>query len=103
MVAEILLLLAFLAFLGLFSWLFAIDFLIIGINTVILYLIMLKARADLMKREMYKEYGIALAVSVAFLLLLGNFLPLWWITTVSVLAALGVQTYVFYKNRELKL
>ncbi|MBW3019063.1 hypothetical protein KY329_02685, partial [Candidatus Woesearchaeota archaeon] len=83
MLAAIVALIAFLVFLALVSLLFAVDIFVVGINVIILYFTALKVHADLTKRKMFKEYGIAAAITAVFILLVGNFLPLWWITTVA--------------------
>ena len=100
MIATILAIIAFLILLALLSYLFAIDVIMIGINAIILYFTFLKVHADITKRKMYKEYAFAVIIIALIILLTGNFLPLWWITTVILLATLGVQTYVYYKRRK---
>jgi hypothetical protein len=102
MLATIIIIIAFLIFLALSSYLFALDFIMIGINVIILYFTALKVHADLTKRKMYKEYAFTVIIASLVILLTGNFLPLWWITTVVLLATLGVQTYAYHKKRRLK-
>lgn len=82
------------------SYLFLKDIIIVVVNVALLYLSGLKIHADLTKRNLFKEYGITAVFFVIILLLIGNFLPIWFLTSVVLLSTLAVQTYLFWKTRK---
>jgi len=56
------------------------------INGTILYLIFLKAHADIKKRKRYRMYIFAGIVSAIFLAITGNMFPVWLFTTWAALS-----------------
>ncbi len=86
---------------GIVSQLFLKDIIIVFANAVILYFIAIRINAELTKRKLYDEYLIAGLCSCIVLLLFGNFLPLWWITTALVLTIPIVEGYKWYLKRRI--
>ncbi len=74
--------------------LFLLTFLEVGINLVILYFIFLHLRAEFLKRKRAEVYLIGLLGGLIVLLLLGNLIPLWKITTLAILSLLFGKLYL---------
>ncbi len=83
-----------------FSIVFLPTILEVLINGAIIYFILLKASADITKRNRLKLYLFSGIISLFFMLISGNFLPLWSITTWTVLTMFIVLLVIFVKPKQ---
>lgn len=74
--------------------LFLFAFLDVGINLAILYFIFLHLRAEFVKRKRAEVYLIGMLGGLIVLLLLGNVIPLWKLTTLAILSLLFGKLYL---------
>lgn len=75
---------------------FAKDIAEILINGVILYLLYFRSLKYF--KPKHQEYIIAAVVSILILTLLGNFLPIWWITSFALFSFILAQLLLFIKK-----
>ena len=90
-----------LLFLGLFAlfafillYLFLFTAIEVGINLAILYFIFLHVRAEITKRRRAEAYLIGMLGGLIVLLLLGNLIPLWKVTTLAIVTLLFGKSYL---------
>jgi len=91
-------LLGFLIFVGIIISLFLVPLIVVGVNVAILYCLFLCIHKEVRKYkrgELYLKAGLLAAIAI---LIFGNFLPLWWITTLALLSFFIVHVYLFLKN-----
>jgi len=89
----ILVLLMVLIVFGILGFLFLIPIIEAAANGIILYLLFLRVRTEL-KKIKPDAYAIGLLAAVLLLLLFGNFLPLWWITSAALIGYILTQAYL---------
>ncbi len=83
-----------------FLW-FIQDIISIFINGLILYLLFLRVSAEVSKKKKSREVTlIAFLLSLAIVLLAGNPLPVWSITTACLLAFMLTQSYFWLKKSQ---
>jgi len=74
--------------------LFLFAFIEVGINLSIMYFIFLHLRAEIKKRKRTEAYVIGMLGSLIVILLLGNLIALWRITTVTIVTLLFGKLYI---------
>lgn len=92
-------LILFLVFIGVLGMLFLAPLIEAAVNAIILYFLGLRFHTELIKYDRGQHYLIAGILSALFISLVGNFLPLWWITTVALLAFVLVHLYLTLTKR----
>ncbi|RJP56763.1 MAG: hypothetical protein C4541_11575 [Candidatus Auribacter fodinae] len=73
---------------------FLIPLVTVAINLTILYFIFLHLRAEFTKRKRQESYLIGLVAALLLVVLIGNLLPVWKITTVAILTLLLGKLYI---------
>ena len=95
---SIIALIVLLSFFILLGMVFLYDIITLILNGVIIYVIGLRTFAEIRKHhKLLNAYVVAGVVSLAVILFIGNFLPLWKFTTFLVLAFVLAQGYFLYK------
>lgn len=97
MLANIALFTIFLITVLFVTLLFLQDIIAVILNGVVLYLIGLKAHADITKRHKTKEYLIAALIALILTTLVGHLFPLWKLTTFIILAFVVAQLIMMKK------
>jgi hypothetical protein len=90
---TILILAVFIVFALILGFMFLIPLIVVGGNLVILYFLFLRVYTEITKYKRGELYVLSGAAAIFLLLIIGNFLPLWWITTASLLAFAIAQVY----------
>jgi len=98
MLPAILALIAFIIFVIILVVLFLKPLVVVLANTIILYLLFLRIYTEITKYKRANIYAITAIISLLIIYLLGNFLPLWWITTTGMLMFVLAHIYVIYKK-----
>ena len=94
----ILALIAFIIFGIILIVLFLKPVIVVGANIVILYFLFLRIYTEITKYKRAEVYALSTLASAIFLLLVGNFLPLWWITTLALLAFVITHVYIMFEK-----
>ena len=89
--ASFIALIVFLLFVVGMAWLFIGDLIWVGVNATIIYIIGLKAYADITKRDMLRYYLAAVIISAPIAYLLRGVVPLWWPTQIVVYTIILVK------------
>ena len=95
---SILALIAFIIFVLILGTLFIPLILVVGANAVILYFIFLRIYTEITKYKRGDIYALSGAGAVFLLLITGNFLPTWWITTWALLTFIIAHLYINIKK-----
>ncbi len=95
---SILILIAFLIFAFILGFLFLIPLVVVGANIVVLYFLFLRIYTEIRKHKRGEIYLLSGTAAVFILVLTGNFLPLWWITTAVLLAFVVAHLYVLWEK-----
>ncbi|MBI4146147.1 hypothetical protein HY489_02300 [Candidatus Woesearchaeota archaeon] len=98
-VMSIAFLLIFVVFATMLAALFLWPAIEVIVNIGILYLVFLRVSAQIRKYKREQEYAIAFVASLIVLLLAGNLLPLWKITTLSLFTILFAELYRMMEAR----
>ena len=78
---------------------FLIPLVIVVANGIILYFLFLRIHTEITKYNRGDIYALSGAASVFVLLLTGNFLPVWWITTAALLTFVIARIYIIAKKK----
>lgn len=83
-------------FLALFvlTYLFLVPVISVAVNGFLLYLLFLRAYADITKRERVNIYAWSAAASFLITVLVHKLIPLWTVTTWALFTALLVYAYL---------
>ena len=95
---SILALIAFIIFGIIMGFLFLLPLISVAANIIILYFLWLRIYTEITKYKRGEIYLLSGAASILILLLLGNFFPLWWFTTVAFLAFIITHIYLIFEN-----
>lgn len=96
--ASIIGLLLFLVFAFIIGYLFLMPAIVVASNVLILYLLFLRIYTEITKYKRAETYAYSFAAAALLLLIVKNFLPVWWITTCALLAFIIAQVYTIYKK-----
>ena len=94
-IVALIIFLLFLIFLGA---LFLQDVLVTTANIVILYFLGLRVWTEIKKYKRGELYVLCGVAALLVVTLVGNFLPLWFITTAALIAFALVHLYVFMEK-----
>ncbi len=97
---SILALLAFIIFGIILSALFLKPLVVVGANIIILYFLFLRIRTEIIKYNRGQIYALSAAGAVFIILITKNFLPVWWITTVALLAFVITHVYITFEKKK---
>ncbi|VVB81051.1 Uncharacterised protein [uncultured archaeon] len=98
MLPAIIALIAFIIFVVILTVLFLKPLVVVLANTIILYLLFLRVYTEITKYKRAKIYTTTAIIALLIVYLLGNFLPLWWITTAGMLMFVMTHLYIMYKK-----
>lgn len=96
---SILIFIAFIIFAAIMGALFLVPLLTVAINTIILYFLFLKIYTEITKHGRAEIYAFSFVAAALILVILKNFLPLWWITTASILAFVLTHLYLLFEKK----
>jgi hypothetical protein len=96
---SILILIAFIIFAIILGFLFLIPLIAVGVNLAILYFLFLRIYTEITKYSRAQHYALSFAASALLLVIFKNFLPLWWITTASLLAFFITHIYILWEKK----
>ncbi|HLF54579.1 MAG TPA: hypothetical protein VI612_02570 [Candidatus Nanoarchaeia archaeon] len=88
----------FIIFAMIMSFVFLMPLIKVAANAVILYFIWLRVYTEIKKYKRTELYVMSALASALILLLTGNFLPLWWITTMAILAMIIARLYLLWEK-----
>jgi len=94
----ILALIAFIIFAIILTTLFLMPLINVGTNIIILYFLFLRVYTEVTKHKRGEVYLLSGAAAALGLVLIGNFLPVWWITTASLLAFVIAHAYLAWEK-----
>lgn len=95
---SILILIAFIVFATILTTLFLMPLIVVGVNVIVLYFLFLRIYTEITKYKRLEHYALSFVAAALILYLIGNFLPLWWITTATLLAFVITQIYVRWEK-----
>jgi len=96
---SIIILIMFLIFGITMGFLFLVPLVTVAVNTVILYFLFLRIYTQITKYGKAEIYAFSFAAAALILIIIKNFLPLWWITTAAILAELLANAYRMFERR----
>jgi len=97
---SILALIAFIIFAIILGVLFLMPMVTVGANIIILYFLFLRIYTEIIKYKRAEHYALSFAAAMLILLITKNFLPLWWITTASLLAFIITHIYILFEKKD---
>jgi len=86
-------------FVGMMFGLFFIPFVTVGANAIILYFLFLRIYTEIKKYKREYEYLMGFLAACFIILLTGNFLPFWSITTAVFLSFIFVHVYIILDKK----
>ncbi|MEM3154111.1 MAG: hypothetical protein QW165_00905 [Candidatus Woesearchaeota archaeon] len=96
---SILALVGFILFAVILITLFLVPLIVVGANIIILYFFFLRIYTEITKYKRGDIYAYSFIAAALIVVIFKNFLPLWWITTVTILAFIIAQIYIMMKKR----
>lgn len=96
---SLLALAAFIIFGIILGWLFLMPLVVVGANIIILYFLFLRIYTEITKYKRAEHYALSFAAAMLILLITKNFLPVWWITTASLLAFVITHVYIQFEKK----
>ncbi len=88
----------FIIFAMIMSFVFLMPLIKVAANAVILYFIWLRVYTEIKKYKRMEVYIMSALASALILLITGNFLPLWWITTMAIFAMIIARLYLLWEK-----
>ena len=97
---SLLALAAFIIFGIILGWLFLMPLIAVATNIIILYFLFLRIYTEITKYKRNEHYALSFAAAALILLIVKNFLPLWWITTCTLLAFIITHVYILFEKKD---
>jgi hypothetical protein len=97
---SLLALAAFIIFTVILAWMFLLPAISVGANAIILYFLFLRIYTEITKYKRAEHYALSFAAAALILVIVKNFLPLWWITTCTLLAFIITHTYIMFEKKK---
>ena len=91
---------AFIVFAIIMAKLFFIPVVVVGANLVILYFLFLRIYTEITKYKRGDIYAYSTIAAILLLLIFRNFLPLWWITTMTFLSFVITHIYILFQKSQ---
>ena len=88
----------FLIFLMIVGVLFLKPLIVVGSNLIVLYFLSLRIHTEITKYDRGDIYVYSAIASLLVILIVGNFLPLWWVTTAAFLSFVFTHLYILTKK-----
>ncbi len=88
----------FIIFVMIMSFVFLMPLIKVAANAAILYFIWLRVYTEIKKYKRTEVYVMSAVAASLILLITGNFLPLWWITTMAILAMIIARLYLLWEK-----
>ncbi len=95
---SIIIILAFIVFATIMGYLFVMPLVAVAANTIILYFFFLRIYTEITKYRRAEQYAYGFVAAILLLLITKNFLPVWWITTATILAFVITHVYITLKK-----
>lgn len=96
---SILILAAFIVFAFILGFLFLMPLIVVGANIIILYFLFLRIYTEITKYKRGDIYAYSAVAAALILLLTKNFMPVWWITTWTLMTFVIVHVYILLKKK----
>jgi len=87
-------------FVFIMGFVFLKPLIVVGANAIVLYFLFLRIYTEIKKYKRGDLYLICGAASILLLVIFGNFLPLWMITTAGLLTLAIVHVYLLFEKRK---
>jgi len=97
---SILLLLAFIIFAIILGTLFLVPLVVVAANIAILYFLFLRIYTEITKYNRVQHYALSFVAAALLTVITGNFLPVWRITTISLLAFAITHIYLMSEKKK---
>lgn len=96
---SLLLLVAFIVFGTILGFLFLMPLVVVGANAIILYFLFLRIYTEITKYKRSEHYALSFVAAMMILLIVKNFLSVWWITTATLLAFVITHVYILFEKK----
>jgi len=96
---SILALVVFIIFGIILGFLFLMPLVVVGANIIILYFLFLRIYTEITKYKRAEHYALSFVAAMMILLIAKNFIPLWWITTATLLAFFITHIYILFEKK----
>jgi len=93
---TLLILAVFIVVASILGFMFLIPLIVVGGNLIILYFLFLRVYTEITKYKRGELYLLSGAAAIFLLLIVRNFLPLWWITTAALLTFVLAHGYLMF-------
>ncbi len=96
---SLLILAAFIIFGLVLAFLFLMPLIVVGINIIILYFLFLRIYTEITKYKRGNIYAYSAVAAALILVITKNFIPVWWITTWTLMTFIIVHVYILFQKK----